>query len=145
MGVIPDSTIKVLRKYNDLTIQNYGIDCTLYVPTNLTSLEGNDLYTVNTDISYKQYSNQKVWIDWSTKQFDRLRKLGIFNEGDLPIIAFFKNFPEVLIHSYIVVPIKYIPEIYDTDSFEIVNVIALNTYNNEVVRSFKLAPKRDKV
>ena len=39
-------------------------------------------------------------------------------------------------------PLQYIPGNYDVDEFEVVNVIINNTYNNEIFRWYKLAPRR---
>jgi len=143
-GIIPDRTIDVLRTFNDLTVDTYGIDCTLYIPTNLTAQEPNDAYTDPSNITFREYTGQKVWIRWFAKDLERLRKLGIFAEGEAPITAYFKNFPEVLIRSYIRVPVRYIPGTYDTDCFEIVDILLSNTYSSETYRWFKLAPLRKK-
>jgi len=144
MSIIPDKTIDILRTFSDLSVETYGISCNLYIPTNLTSLEGKDMYQTSEDISYIEYPNQKVWVEWSIKDFDRLRKLGVYSENDLPIAAYFKNSPEVIIHSYIKVDIRYIPDCYDRTDFEVVNTIMVGTYNSEVFRRYKLAPKREK-
>lgn len=144
MSILPDKTIDIIRTFNDLAVDVYGISCILYVPNNLTALEGHDMYTVTTEMTYTSYEEQKVWIEWATKDIERLRKMGIFSEGDLPITAYFKNTPEIILHSYIKVPTRYIPDVYDTDEFEVVNFIMVNTYNAEVFRRFKMAPKREK-
>ena len=143
MSIIPDKTIDVIRTFNDLAIDIYGIDCVLYIPTNLDAIEGKDMYKVNSDIVYKEYTDQKVWVNWAIKDFNKLRKLGIYNEGDLPIAGHFKVTPEVIIQSYIKVPIRYIPDQYNTDEFEIVNSIMVNIYNAEIFRRYKLAPRRE--
>lgn len=143
-GLIPDKTVDVLKTFNDLSVDLYGILCTLYIPNNLTSLDGNDMYTTPAEVTYRTYQNQSVWIEWHAKDLERLRKMGIFSEKDAPIVGYFKNFPEVTLRSYIKVPIRYIPGQYDTDEFEIVNVIMKSMYNAEVIRAFKLAPRRVK-
>ena len=56
----------------------------------------------------------------------------------------FKNNPEVIIHSYIKLETRYIPDNYDVDEFEIVDILMNNTYNSEVYRYVKLAPFRRK-
>jgi len=146
MGIIPYETIDVIKKFNDLAVDIYGIDCTLYIPNNLTALEPNDAYTDPATITYRTYSDQKVWVEWFAKDIVRLRKLGIFAEGELPIIAYFKNYPEVTIKSYIKVPMRYIPGTFnDNDCFEVVDEIMIGTYNTETIRKFKLAPQRRKV
>ena len=143
-GIIPNATMNVFRDFSDLAVGLFGIDCTLYVPNNLTTLESNDAYTSPAAITYQQYAGQKVRITWAEKNVHRLRKLGIFAENETPIIAYFKNFPEVTIQSYIEVPVRYIPDIFDTDLFEIVDVLMKGTYDSEIIRPFKLAPFRRK-
>jgi len=142
---LPSRTIEFFRNILDLSIDTYGIDCDLYIPTNLTAQEGNDMYTAPADITYKHYERQKVWIDWATKDLVKLRKLGLVAEDELPIIAHFKNFPEVLLGSYIQISSNYVPDSYDTDQFEIVNPLIQSMHDAEVYKAFKIAPRRAKV
>ena len=143
-GIIPPRLVQVVRTFNDFGVDIYGIECTLYVPTNLTALEPNDIYTAPADILYKQYEFQKVWITWFVPDLHRLRKLGVFAENETPILARFKNFPDVTIQSYIKVESQYIPDSFDTDEFEVVDVMMKNMYDHEIYRTYKLAPRRKK-
>jgi len=144
--LIPQQVVDVVKTFNDLAIGLVGIDCTLYIPTNLTAIESEDMYVCPTeDITYRRWNDQLVWIEWFAKDIVRLRKLGIFTENEIPILARFKNDPEVIMGSYIKVPIKYIPEKYNTDEFEVIDVIVNNTYDNEIYRWYKLAARRAKV
>ena len=143
-GLLPNQTITAFRGFSDLAVDLYGIECTLYVPTNLTALEPNDAYTNTADITYRKYDSQKVWIKWASKDLHRLRKLGVFSENETPIIAYFKNFPEVTIQSYIKVSIEYIPGTFNTDEFEIVDLLMKGTYGSEILKPVKLAPRRAK-
>ena len=144
-NLIPQTTINTIRTFNDLAVKLLGISCTLFVPTNLTVLETNDMYIAPADIVYKSYPQQPIWIEWAIKDLYRLRKLGIFSEQEAPIIAWFKNEPEVILGSYVKIETRYIPDSYDTDEFEVVNVIMKNQYNSEIYRCFKMAPRRAKV
>jgi len=141
-GLIPKATINVFRTFNDLGVKLYGIPCILYVPTNLTALEPNDMYTAPSTITYKMYDQIPVWVEWFVKDLHRLRKLGIFIEGETPILARFPNVPEVILGSYIKVETQYIPDDFDIDEFEVVDVLMSNTYTDEIYRWFKLAPRR---
>ena len=143
--LIPQQVIEVVKTFNDLAIGLVGIDCTLYIPTNLTVLEPNDMYTPPDDIVYRRWNDQQVWIEWAGKNIQRLRKLGVFTEEEILILARFRNDPEVIMGSYIKVPMRYIPEKYNTDEFDIVDVIINNTYDNEIYRWYKLAARRAKV
>jgi hypothetical protein len=145
MNILPDATLNVLRTFNNIAVDVYGIDCTLYVPNNLNTIESADMYTASGDVTYDTYEDQKIWIEWSPKEIERLRKTGIFAEGEAPILGWFKNDPIVTLKSYVKIPVRYIPDTYTTDEFEVVNVVLRGTYNAEVYRCFKMAPRRVKV
>jgi len=140
--MIPQESIDVFRQFNDVSLDNYGIDCTLRIPINLTQMETKDAYGQPSDIQFKEYKNQKVFIEWKASE-NVLRKLGVFTEGVVPIIAWFKNSPMVTLHSYIIVPIQYIPkELSDTDEFEIVDRVQRGMHDAILINSFKIAPRR---
>jgi len=141
---IPVATIDVFRSFNDLAIDQYGIDVNLYIPNNLNSVESNDAYLCPNQVAYTEYLCQRVWIEWFAKDMVKLRKLGLYAEDEAPILAWFKNCPDIILGSYIVVQPRYIPDRYDTDRFEVVDVILKNTYSGEVFRTFKMAPRRQK-
>ena len=141
-GIIPNETVNSFRNFNDLAVDIYGIQCDLYVPINVNSQEYRDAYQNPTDFVFKRYPQQKVWIKWAVKDIHQLRKFGVFAEGETPIIAFFKNFPDVTRHSYIKVEVQYIPGSFDVDEFEVVDVLMKGTYGSEILRPYKLAPRR---
>ena len=143
-GLIPRKVVDVVRTFNNIGVSLYGIPCDLYVPTNLTSLEPDDIYAEPDDITYRHHGCIKVWIEWFVPKLHRLRKLGVFAEAETPIIARFQNMPEVIIQSYIKIESQYIPGKFDTDEFEIVDVLMQNMYDAEVYRYYKLAPRRKK-
>jgi len=141
--MIPRETIDVLRSFNDISVGLYGIDCELRVPINLDAVEQKDVYSVPHDVAYKVHSTQ-VFIEWSP-DMKRLRKLGVFTEGHLPIIAWFSNELPVSIQSYIKVPIEYIPKHFvDIDEFEIVDVLVRGSHDAIILKSFEIAPRRVK-
>jgi len=144
MSMLPKATIEVLRTFNDIGVTLYGVGCTLFVPTNLTALEPNDAYTAPVDTVYWTHYQQTIWIEWHSKEIHRLRKLGVFSENEAPITARFNNHPIVTIGSYVKIESQYIPDSYDTDEFEVVDVILEGMYNMEVYRWFKMAPRRAK-
>jgi len=142
--ILPEAVLSVFRSFNDLTIDLVGVSCTVYIPTNLTALETEDMYVAPTDITYREHINQQLWIEWAPKDLYRLRKIGVFKEDELPIIGWFKLVPEVTIGSYIKVESKYIPSTFDTDEFQVADVIMKNFYDSEIYRCFKLSPRRAK-
>jgi len=141
---IPAGVLNVVKTFNDLGVKVFGVPCTLFVPNNLTAVEPKDAYTAPLDITYRQYDNILVWLTWFEKDVHRLRKLGVFAEGETPSFARFANTPEVRIHSFIKLESKYIPESLDTDEFELVDVLMPNTYAEEIFRYYKIAPFRRK-
>lgn len=140
--MVPQETINVLRDFNDVSVELYGIDVKLFVPNNPTANESKDAYVVPSDVSYES-KDAKVFIEWSPEA-KRLRKLGVYMEGDTPIIAWFKNIPDVKVGTYIQVPIQYVPGVIDTDEFDVVDIKLKGMYDAEVLKAFKLAPRRVK-
>jgi len=146
MTLIPDETIDVLRGFNNIAVDLYGIPCTLYLARSLNDLIGLDMYLTTENITFHEHVDQKVWIEWAPKNIERLRKLGVFAENEAPILGWFKMRPDITVKSYIKIPVRYIPDNYKSvDEFEIVNAVMINTYSSEVYRCFKLAPRREKV
>lgn len=143
-SMIPQGVLNVVRTFNDIGVELYGVTCTLFVPSNLTPLEPEDAYRAPAAYTFRQYNQVPVWIEWFVKDLHRLRKLGIFAEKETPTLARFKNVPEVLMHSYIKLESRYIPDNFDVDEFEIVDVMMKNFYDEEVYKTFKLAPRRNK-
>lgn len=142
---LPAATIDVLRTINDIIIGQVGISCTLYIPTNLTAVEPLDMYVTPSDLTFTEYLNQTVHIEFFVSDRYRLRKLGIFTENELPILARFKNVPEITLSSYIKVPIRYLPNSIDVDELEVVDILMSSVYDAEIYRWFKMSPRRVKV
>lgn len=149
--MIPRETIDALRKQADVTLDNYGIDCDLYIPSNLDATEDLDIYAKPTDYKYTHYAT-KVFIEWSPNQY-RLRRYGIYAEDETPIIARFGRTAtdddgvtvnvDISVHSYIRIEMEYVPNNYsDTDEFEIVSVALGNAHDAVIAKVFKLAPRR---
>ena len=143
--LLPQETIDTLRTFNDLSVDLYGIDCILYVPNNENTIDPNAIYDVNSTVLTYDRFNSKVFIEWSPN-IKELKKLGIFTEGELPIIAYFRNYPRVVIGSYISIALQYIPRQFDfnTGEFSIVDVVVKGLYNAEVTKAYKIAPRRKK-
>lgn len=151
--MIPPETVAALRKFNDISVDNYGIDCTLYVPTNADAIDAIDVYATPADVTYTTYLNQTVLMLWAPNQ-KMLRKLNIFTEDELPILAFFKNtykdvagndVPlQVIIGSYVVIPFNFVPSTYETAEFEVVDIIIRHAHDATVTLAYKMAPRRVK-
>ena len=142
--LIPQRTIDAYRNFNDTAVGLYGIACTLYIPSNIASIDLGDPYVKPADYTYTTYTDQKVWIEWAPEA-KRLRQLGVFAEDETPIIAWFKFEPKITIRSYIQVTFQYeVDETYDTTQFEVVEMIMNKMHDAELFRCVKLAPRRVK-
>ena len=141
--ILPQSSIDAFRVATNVVLDSYGISCTLYIPNNETSLEPLDAYKVAEDRTYTCYTNVMVYINFKPDQY-RLRKLGLYTEGELPITAYFQNNNwDVIVGSYIKVPLQYVPnDTWNTDEFEVVNLITGPMHDSMIRSEFKLAPKR---
>jgi len=140
---LPKALINTFRTFNDVALDQFGISCDLYIPSNLTATESLDMYRVPEDnLHYTAYLNQNVWIEWYVHKYHRLRKLGLFGEDENPVLARFKRLPEVIEKSYIKVESRYIPDSFDVDEFEVTDILMSNFYDSEVYRYVKLNARR---
>lgn len=152
--MIPLSVVRVLRDYADVSVGLFGIDCILFIPNNLNVVDDLGVYARPQDITYEEYTAQ-LFIDWHPN-VHRLRKLGVFSEDESPMIARMSSKAksvesgeeivnvEVVPRSYVKIPIQYIPNDIDIDEFELVNVHIEGMHDAEVVRMWKLVPRRVK-
>jgi len=161
--MIPRETIDQLRNYIDISLNGYGIDCTLYIPTNTTYSEAEklDVFATPSDYNFLPYS-AKVFIQW-TPSIWRLKKLGLFTEGQIPILAYLPNKATVLDdssagsdvgdevevdivqHSYIKLLPEYIPDDQKgVEEFEIVDLGLPNFHDAAITKIYKLTPRRVK-
>ena len=147
--IIPQELVTALRNNHDVTMDVMGVDVQLFIPTNLNSLEDLDIYNEPTDTDFDEYAVQ-AFIEWSPGT-QRLRKLSLFTEKDIPIICWLPNRIKVddvwthlptTIKSYIRVPTQFIPDTIDVDEFEVIDSLARNFHDSIVNRPWKLAPRR---
>lgn len=145
--MIPQQIVDALRQQVDISVDLYGIDCTLYIPTNLNTTELLDVYATPADVTYEEYSTQ-VWIEWSQNKH-KLRRLGLYFEDDVPVVAWFKNkidgnSVDILVGSYFRVSTQFTPDNVDSDAFDLVEVVLPNMHDAEITKFFKIAPRRVK-
>ncbi|MHA1591100.1 MAG: hypothetical protein ACTSUP_01185 [Candidatus Heimdallarchaeaceae archaeon] len=148
---IPRRTIDALRKQVNVSLDNYGISCSLYIPNNLDETETFDIYQTPSDYTYDHYTT-KVFIEWNPNIY-RLKAKGLHVDGELPIIV---RFPyeatdddgnivdvDILRHSYFGIEPEYIPENYEgIEEFELVDIMLDKFHDAVVVKSFKAVPRR---
>lgn len=143
--ILPYETIAAYRNAHNVVLGVYGIDVTLYLANNLTDVENLDAYQTQDDITYTSISTQ-VFIDWKPSQ-NKLRKLGLYNEGDLPILCHIPNSIDVPIKSYLKIPVQFLPQNSSGDQtvvneFEIVNRAIPHIHNIEIFQTYSIVPKR---
>lgn len=149
--MIPRETIDVMRNFVDVSLDNYGFDVDLYVPTNKDDLEDLDVYAEPTDFEYEHYT-AKLFVEWHPSVY-RLKKLGIFVEGELPIIVYLPNQctndsdvevdVDILKGSYIKISLEYIPSDFDKfTEFELVELVVRHMHDAILVQSYKAVPRR---
>jgi len=155
--MLPRGSIDVLRDYVDIALDAIGMDCTLYIPTNTSYIEAEklDVFAKPSDYNYTSYS-AKTFINWSPK-VRILKKLGLFTEDQLPILARFGNKAvalegpnkglkvsiDTMLHSYIKIEPEFISEKYvGIEEFEIVDVASQGFQDAVIRRIYSLVPRR---
>ena len=81
--MIPRETIDALRQQNDVSVEIFGIECVLYIPTSgaLLDLDTNDAYGDDSQLAAYTHYTTYVWVEWSP-DIKRLRNFGIFTEDE---------------------------------------------------------------
>jgi hypothetical protein len=150
--MIPDSLVDVLRKQINISVEIYGQDCVLYVPDNYEVVRDDDVYAEPQDYAFTMYDTQ-VMIQWSPSK-NKLLKLGMYSETDAPVIAYFpteikdfsgfSHFKDIPRQSYIKISMQYVPRRYETDEFEVVDIVTSNFQDSIVRKMYLLVPRRIK-
>lgn len=144
----PMAVIRTQRENIKRMIKVMGFEVTLYIPRADPSSHELGPYNefADTDIdSNTEYTfrSASAFIEWSPNT-RRLKNLGYFTEGDLPVIAWITtDKPEEIVRrSVIKVPINYLPGSDKDDMFELVDQVVKNSYNATVVQCWHIVPKR---
>lgn len=150
--MIPGQVVKVLRQFNNLAVDLYGVDAHLYIPKNWEAVENNDVYGKPSDFTWDEFDT-KVWIEWTPNKY-KLQKYGLYVEENIPILAYFSNklkdvsgfeyTTEILARSWFTLPLEYVPSTYGTSNFEIVDVLVPKMHDAVILKAYKIAPKRTK-
>ncbi|MHA1692959.1 MAG: hypothetical protein ACTSU7_15145 [Candidatus Heimdallarchaeaceae archaeon] len=149
--MIPRRSIDIFRNFVDVSLDNYGFDVDLYIPTNKEALETLDIYSEPSDFEFNHYTTQ-VFVEWRPSIY-RLKNLGIYVEDELPIIVYLPNQctndsgievdVDILRNSYIKVPLEYIPNNFDKyTEFELTTPVVKHMHDAVLVKSYKAVPKR---
>jgi len=156
--MIPPELVNALRVQVNVSMDNYGQECTLYIPTNASHLdwEKKDIFAKPADLQYISYDS-KVFIEWHPTAY-KLKKLGLYVEDNLPIICWFgttavaregSNIGQVVSvsitkQSYFSISISSVPEdIVKTSQFEILRPSPKNQFQDfEIYNCYAIAPMR---
>lgn len=152
-NMLPQAAVNAMRVFTNVAIEAFGMPCTLYVPNNLSTVIEEDAYVKPSDYTFTEYDT-KVWIEWSPNK-RQLSKLGIFAEGETPMLAHFSNIfrssfqdyddLDITIGSYFTIDAQYTANLKEaTNAFDIVDVVASGMANKLIKKMFKIAPRRVK-
>lgn len=160
--MIPRETINTLRDFVDVVLDAIGMDCTLYLPTDVTynAAERLDVFAKPSDYSYHSYS-AKVHVHWNPSLY-KLKKLGLFVEDQLPILVWFGNKATVIddggahaagevvdidncLRGYFGITPEFIPANYvGVEEFEIVNIASKGMQDAVIRKIYSAVPRRIK-
>ena len=149
--MIPQRTVDALRAQVNTSLENFGITCSLYIPTNLDTTEVDDIYQAPVDYEFTHYTTT-CYIDWNPNIF-RLKALGLFVEGELPIMVYLPYEAtddsdvlvdiDILRHSYIGIEPQYIPDNQEgAEEFELVDIVLDKFHDSAIVKTWKAVPRR---
>jgi hypothetical protein len=155
--MIPQESIDAFRQQVDVTLSMYGIDCVLYLPTDVSyaASEKKDVFAIPADLTFISYAAQ-VFIEWGVSVY-RLKQLGLFVEDMLPIVAWFPNHAiaregseigtevaiDVIKRSYFTVSPEFIPGNYvGSEAFEVVNPTVKGIHDAVLVQGWSIVPRR---
>lgn len=155
--LIPRRTIDAIRQIVNVALDVAGIDCTLYIPTvtSYNAAELEDVYSGPSDYTYLSYSTT-VFLDWKPTTH-RLKKLGLYTEDSLPILAWFPYNATVLegsdagtvievdpnLKSYFRIAPEFVPDDYEgIEEFQLVNVSVTGIHDAALTRVYSIAPRR---
>jgi len=151
--LVPQRTIDALHQVVNVALDVAGISCVLYIPT-VTSYnvaEKLDVYNTPNDYTYLSYSTT-VFLDWKPTAY-RLKKLGLFTEDSLPILAWFPYKATALegsytgqvveidpnLRSYFRISLQFVPVDYQgIEEFEIVNVAVSGLHDATLTRVYSI-------
>jgi len=147
--LLPIDVVNTIRQHMDTVVDIYGFPCELYIPKqgHIEQREQLDVYNERPDLGdagFEEVILTKVFIEWAP-DIKKLRRLGIFTEGDLPIVGWFKYSEadyNLQRNSYIKININYIPDQWKTDEFELIDCLIRNMYNAVAIQAWRLAPRR---
>lgn len=146
MSLFPIEVVDTYRQHINTVIDIYGIDADLYTPKeeSVQQREALDIYEEKPNISDHSMTplKTKVFIEWKP-DIKRLRRLGIFTEDSIPIIAWFKSdISELTRNAYIRMAINYRVGDWGTDEFELVDCLTKSMYNAIVIQAWVISPRR---
>lgn len=155
--MIPQRTVDALRWQVDVSLSNFGIPCSLFIPTtaSYSDSEDKDVFATPQDLEFVEHQTN-VFIEWGASIY-KLKKLGIYAEDMVPLIAYFGNEAtlasgsgagdvvdvDICKQSYFTIEPRFIPNDYEgVESFEIVNEAVTGIHDAAITRVFSIVPRR---
>ncbi len=155
--MVPRETIDALRHQVNVSLDNYGIDCHLFIPTTTSynTAENLDVFATPSDLTFIEYETT-VFVEWGVSVY-RLKKLGLYVEDMIPIIAHFGTTAkpvdgsdagsvvnvDICKGSYFTITPEYIPNNYvGSDAFEIINEAIRGMHDAVITRVYSIVPRR---
>ena len=149
--LVPQETVDAIRNTVNVILDIGGFPCTLYIPSNYEDVLNVDAYSKTTDYEFEAYTCN-VSISWSPNKY-HLQKLGLFVEGELPILVTLPNKAinssavlvnvDIIPGSYIKVPISYLPsDRSDSDEFELADTPIESMHEIAIKQRYKAVPRR---
>ena len=152
-SMIPRRSIDALRVQADVTIDLFGMETILFIPTNSEDVESLDAYVSPTDMEYEKYTT-KVFIKWNPSMY-RLKNLGLYVEDELAILVKLPRQAtnvktstlvtvDIIPGSYLRIPIEYVPSNFNKYSeFELLNAAVGKMHDAAIYGYWKAAPRRN--
>jgi hypothetical protein len=149
--LVPQETVDALRNTVNVALNIGGFPCTLYIPNNYNQVMALDAYSTTNDYEFTTYTCN-ISVSWNPNKY-HLKNLGLFVEGELPILVTLPNQAvnedsetvdiDIIPGSYVKIPIYYIPDdISDTDEFELVDTPIESMHEIAIKQRFKAVPRR---
>lgn len=138
--LLQQSAIDAIRANLNLALKMFGQDVALFVPVNDNPGVGSMHDADPTRRTWHQVDT-RAWIEMKPS-ISKLKKMGIFAEGEAPMICWIMNSFDVKIHSYIRIISQFEPRVYSSSEFEVVDVLIRAMQDKEALQCFKIAPRR---
>ena len=149
--LVPQETVDSLRNTVNVSLAIGGFPCELYIPNNYDQVLYEDAYSNTNEYEFTKYTCN-ISVSWNPNKY-HLKNLGLFVEGELPILVTLPNKAvneagstvdiDIIPNSYVKIPIYYLPDDRsDSDEFELVDTPIESMHEIAIKQRFKAVPRR---